>query len=154
VITLEGLQSQLLLGLDLLLTHLLDLTGEDNLSSGCGVDTAGLDGDQNTTTLLEEHVSVQTDDTGLVRLGNVGEDDINHGDEHAVTERVTGILDNGDNVGTVSSHANQVTARAVGELNSIDVTSGADNISDVRDGGTAGTTNVEDLGTGLHIDVV
>lgn len=154
MITLEGLQSQLLLGLDLLLTHLLDLTGEHNLSSGRGVDTAGLDGDQDTTALLEEHVSVQTDNTGLVRLGNVGKDDIDHGDEHAVAERVTGILNNGDNIGTVSSHADQVTAGTVGELNGVDVTGGADDISNVGNGGTAGTTDVEDLGAGLHVDVV
>ena len=66
MITLEGLQSQLLLGLDLLLAHLLDLTGEDDISSGGTVDTAGLDGDQNTTLVLEEHVGVQTNDTSLV----------------------------------------------------------------------------------------
>ena len=154
MITLEGLQGQLLFGLDLLLAHLLDLTGEDDLGGSRGVDTAGLDRDQDTTTILQEHVGVQADNTGLVRLGNVGEDDINHGDEHAVAEGVTGVLNNGDDVGAVSRHADQVTARTVGELNGVNITSGADNISDVRDGGTAGTTDVQDLGTRLHVDVV
>lgn len=154
MITLEGLQSKLLLGLDLLLTHLLDFAGEHNLGGGCGVDTAGLDGDEDTTTLLEEHVGVETDDTGLVRLGNVGEDHVNHGDKHAVAERVTGILNNGDNVGAVSGHADQITAGTVGELDSVNVAGRSDDISDVGDGSTTGTTDVENLGTGLHVDVV
>lgn len=152
MVTLEGLQSQLLLRLDLLVTHLLDLTGEHNLRGSCAVDTVGLDGDQSTTAILQEHVGVETDDTGLVGLGNVGEDGINHRHEHAVAERVTGILNNGDDVGAVSSHANQVTAGTVGEFNSVNVAGGANNVGNVRDGGTAGSTQVEDLGTRLHVD--
>lgn len=154
MVTLEGLEGQLLLGLDLLLTHLLDLTSKDNVGRGRTVDTVGLDGDNGTTAILQEHVGVETNDTGLVGLGNVGKDDIDHGHEHAVAERVTGILNDGDNVGAVSGHANQVTTRAVRELDGVDVTGRADNISDVRDGGTAGSTEVENLGTGLHVDVV
>jgi len=154
VVTLERLQGQLLLRLNLLLTHLLDLLGENNLGLGCAVNTVGLDGDDNTTLVLEEHVGVETDDTGLVGLGNIGKDDINHGDEHAVAERVTGILNDGDDVGTVSGHADQITTGTVRELDSVDVTGGTDNISDVRDGGTGGGTKVKNLGTGLDVDFV
>lgn len=154
MITLERLQGQLLLGLNLLLPHLLDLTGEHHVGGGCAVDTVGLDGDESTATILQEHVSVDTNDTGLVGLGNIGKDDIDHGHEHAVAERVTGILHDGDDIGAVSGHANQVTARAVGELNGVNVAGGADNIGDVRDGGTASSTQVENLGAGLHVDVV
>ena len=154
MVTLERLQGQLLLRLNLLLTHLLDLLGENNLGLGCAVNTVGLDGDDNTTLVLEEHVGVETDDTGLVGLGNIGKDDINHGDEHAVAERVTGILNDGDDVGTVSGHADQITTGTVRELDSVDVTGGTDNISDVRDGGTGGGTKVKNLGTGLDVDFV
>lgn len=154
VVTLERLESQLLLGLNLLLTHLLDLLSEHNLGLGCAVNTVGLDGDNDTTLSLEEHVGVQSNNTGLIGLGNIGEDDINHGHEHTVTERVTGILNDRDDVGTVSGHADQITARAVRELDGVDVTSGSDNISDVRNGGTGGSTNVENLGAGLHVDVI
>lgn len=154
MVTLEGLEGQLLLRLDLLLTHLLDLLSEHNLGLGCAVNTVGLDGDNDTTLGLEEHVGVQSDNTGLIGLGNIGKDDINHGHEHTVTERVTGILNDGDDVGAVSGHADQITARAVRELDGVDVTGGSDNISDVRNGGTGGTTNVENLGAGLHVDVI
>jgi len=154
VITLEGLEGQLLLGLNLLLAHLLDLTSEHNVGSSRAVDTVGLDGDNGTTAILQEHVGIETNDTGLIGLGNIGENDVDHGHEHAVTERVTGILNNGDNVGAVSSHTNQVTARAVRELNGVDVTGRADNISDVRDRGTTSTSQVKHLGTGLHVNIV
>lgn len=119
VISLEGLEGKLLLGLDALLAKLLDLAGKD-LLGGCGrVDTVGLDRDHDTTTLLEEQVGVESDDTGLVRLGNVGEDGVDHGDKHTVLERVTGVLDNGDDVGAVSGHVDKVTAGTVGELDSV-----------------------------------
>lgn len=132
VVSLEGLKGKLLLGLDALLSHLLNLTGEDGLGGSGRVDTVGLDGDKDTTTDLQEQVGVKTDDTGLVRLGNIGEDAVDHADEHTVLKGVTGILDDGNNVGAVSSHVDQVTAGTVRELDSVDGTSGSDDISDVR----------------------
>jgi hypothetical protein len=42
----------------------------------------------------------------------------------------------------------------VRELDGVDVTGRTDDISNVRDGGTAGTTEVENLGTGLHVDLI
>ena len=146
MVTFERLKGQLLLGLDLLLSHLLDFLGEHDLGLGRTVDTVGLDTDNNTTLFLEEHVGVEANNTGLVRLGNIGKDGIDHGHEHTVAERVSGVLDNGDDVGTVGGHANQVTAGTVGELNGIDVSGRSDNVSDVADGGTAGRTQVQDLG--------
>lgn len=154
MVTLEGLQSQLLAGLDLLVSHLLDLAGEDDLGLGGTVDTVGLDTDDDTTLGLEEHVGVQADDTGLIGLGNVREDDVDHGHEHAVAERVSGVVDDGDDVGAVGSHADQVTARAVRELDGVDVTGGTDQVRDVADRGTAGGTQVQHLGARAHVDVV
>ena len=89
VISLEGLKGKLLLGLDALLSHLLHLTGEDGLGGGSRVDTVGLDGDDDTTSNLEEESGVETNDTGLIGLGNVGENAVDHADEHAVLQRVT-----------------------------------------------------------------
>lgn len=154
MVTFERLQSQLLLGFDLLLSHLLHLTSENNLGFGRAVDTVGLDGDNDTTLVLQEHVGIQADNTGLIGLGNIGEDNVNHGNEHTVAERVSGVLDDGNNVGAVGGHANQITARTVGELNSVDVSGRPDNISDVTDGGTTGRSKVENFGTRLHVDII
>lgn len=73
VISLVRLQSELLLGEELLLPQLLDLHGEDLLRWRGGVNAVGLDGDEHTTTLLQEELGVQGDDTSLVGLGNTTE---------------------------------------------------------------------------------
>ena len=154
VVSLERLQGKLLLGLDALLPKLLDLASEDGLGRGSGVDTAGLDGDHDTTTNLEELVGVETDDTGLIGLGNVGEDAVDHADEHAVLERVTGVLNDGNNVGAVGGHVDKISARTVGEFDGEDGTGRTDDIGNVRDGSTRGSTEVEDLAARLDVNVV
>lgn len=54
----------------------------------------------------------------------------------------------------MSGHANQITTGAVRELNGVDVTGGTDNISNVGDRGTRGGAEVENLGTGLDVDLI
>lgn len=154
VVSLERLQGKLLLGLDALLPKLGDLASEDGLGRCGRVDTAGLDGDHDTTAGLEELVGVEADDTGLIGLGNVGEDAVDHADEHAVLERVTGVLDDGDNVGAVGGHVDEISAGAVGELDGEDGSGRANDVGNVRDGSTRGSTKVKDLAAGLHVDVL
>lgn len=154
MVTLEGFQGKLELGLDGLSSHLLDLVGEDLGSGSSAVDTVGLDGDENTTANLEEPVGVHGDNTGLIGLGNIGKDDIDHGDDHAVTGRLTGVLNNGNNVGSLGGHGDEITAGSGRELDGVDVASRTDNVSDVRDGGTGGTTKVEDARARLDVDLI
>lgn len=89
---------------------------------------------------------------GLIGLGNIGEDDIDHGEEHAVSHGLTGILDDRDDVGAAGSHVDEITAGTVRELDGVDGTGRADNIGNVGNGSTGGSTEVEDLGAGLHVD--
>lgn len=147
-------EGKLELGLDGLGAHLLDLAGKDLGGGGSRVDTVGLDGDEDTAADLEEPVGVHGDDTGLVGLGNIGKDDVDHGDNHAVAGGLAGILDNGDDVGALGGHGDEITARAGRELDGVDVAGRANEIGDVGDGSTRGTTDVEDAGAGLHVDVV
>lgn len=147
-------EGELELGLDGLCSHLLDLVGEDLGGRGSAVDTVGLDGDENTTADLEEPVGVHSDDTGLIGLGNIGEDDIDHGDDHAVAGGLTGVLNDGDDVGSFRGHGDQVTAGAGGELNGVDVAGRTDKVGDVGDRGTGGTTEVQDSGAGLDVDLI
>ena len=151
VVALEGLEGDLLEGAETVLLHLVDLRGEDDGGLHGGVDAVSLDGDAVVAAVLEEVGGVDGKDTGLVGLGNIHEDAVNHGDEHAVLDGVAGILDDGDDVGAALGHLDEVTAGAVGELNSVDHTLGADEVGDVGDGGTGGTAEVEDLGAGAHV---
>lgn len=57
MVTLEGLEGQLLLGLDAHLPQLGDFLRKDGFGSGGRVDTVGLDGDDDTASYLEEETS-------------------------------------------------------------------------------------------------
>ena len=103
--------------LEHLFLHLLDFAGKDNLSRCRRVNAGCLDGNEDVSAVLEEVVSVQGDDTSLIRLSDIGKadrettgvsprahekkasrgpsHDIDHRHEHPVLVRVTGILDNG-----------------------------------------------------------
>ena len=92
MISLERFQGKLLLGLDASLPELIHFCGEDGLRRGGRINAVSLDGDENTAANLEEVLGVEDDDTGLIGLGNIGEDAIDHADEHAVLQWVTGVL--------------------------------------------------------------
>lgn len=144
----------MLLRLDALCSQLLDLLGEDGFRGGCAVDTVGLDRDDYTATNFEEQLRVESDDTCLIRLGNVGKDTVDHRHEHAVLHRMTGILDDGNDVRSVLGHVDQVSARSVRELDGVDVSSRTDNVGNVGNRGSGGSTQVQNLGARLHVDVV
>ena len=153
VVTLEGLEGHLLLGLEAEALHLGDLSGEDLGGGGGGVNAVGLDANHESSSLLEVVLGVDTENTGLVGLGNIHEDAVDEpGDEHAVLQGVTGILEDGDNVGATLGHLLKVATAALRELNGVDDTLGADKIGNVGDGGTAGSSEVQHGGAGLHAD--
>ena len=66
------LERELLVGLDHLQLHLLHLGSEDDLGGCGGVDTVGLDRDDNVAVVLQEVVRVEADNTRLIRLGDIG----------------------------------------------------------------------------------
>ena len=72
------------------------LVGEDGLGLGSGVDTTGLDRDDEVTASLQEMMRVEGNDTGLIWLGNIGKDAVNHADQHSVLPWVASVLDNWD----------------------------------------------------------
>lgn len=93
--SLVRLQRQLLVGLEVLLLHPLDLGGKDDLGGRGRIDTVGLDRDDGVSSVFEEVVGVEGNDTRLIGLGDIGKDDIDHRHEHAVLVGVTGVLDDG-----------------------------------------------------------
>jgi hypothetical protein len=70
VITLVRFQGKLFPRLDHLSLELLHFLSKDGLGRCRRVDTAGLDGDDDVSLVLQEVVSVQTDNTSLIGLGN------------------------------------------------------------------------------------
>lgn len=92
VVTLVRLQSDLLDRLELAFPQDIDLPREYSLRGRGRVDTAGLDGDDNVPARLQEVLGVVGNDTGLVGLSDIGEDNIHGGEEHPVFLRCTGVL--------------------------------------------------------------
>lgn len=99
-------------------------------------------------------MGIETHDSGLVRLGNVRKDYINHSNQHSVAKGMTGILDDGNNIGAVGSHSDQVTTGAVRELNSVDGPRRSYEISDMTDGCPTGGTEIQHFRSRAHVDVV
>lgn len=79
VVTLIRLQRNLLDRLELRVFQFLHFGRKNGFRDGCRVDTAGFDGDDDVATVFEEGLCVVDDDTGLVGLRDVGEDDVHGG---------------------------------------------------------------------------
>lgn len=73
------------------------------------------------------------DDTGLVGLGHVCEDYVDHADQEAIILGLPGVVDDGDDVGALLGHVDQVSSYSMRELNSVDNAGRADDIRHVRD---------------------
>ena len=84
MITLVRLERNLLEGLELRFPDGVDFLREHSRWRSGGVDTAGLDGNDDMALVLEEEVGVSGDDTCLIRLGNICEDGVDLGEQHAV----------------------------------------------------------------------
>ena len=98
LIALVGLEGPLLLRLHFSGFHLLDLSGEDDLSFGGWVDAVGLIGDGEVVTDLQEVGVVDGDNASLIRLSIIGKD-VHHWHGHPVLVRVSQVLNDQGNVG-------------------------------------------------------
>jgi len=110
VVSLVRFQSNLLSGLETLLLQLVDFSGEHSFGSDGRINATGLDGNHEVALVLEEILRVEGDNTGLIGLSNISEDDIDHTDEHSIFLRVASILHNGDDVCSLLRQVDQITA--------------------------------------------
>ena len=113
MISFVGLKSQLLNGSEFLLSQFLHLRSVDDLWRLSTVDTRGFNRNDKVSSVFNEHVGVESEDSCLIRLGNVCEDNIDHGHKHSVLLRMASIFDNWDHVGALLCHVDQVSADSV-----------------------------------------
>lgn len=97
------------------------------------------------TSRLEEVVRIEGDDTRLVRLGDVGEDAVDHTDEHSVLVRVSGVFDNRNNIRSRLGDVQQVPAGTVRELDSVDESFGTDDVGNVGHSRSRSGSQVKNL---------
>ena len=153
MVTLVRLESHHVDGAEVLLLQSLDFVLVDNLGGEGGVNTGGLDGNDEVSTVLHEHVGVVSQDSSLIGLGDISEDNVDHRYKHSVFLGVSGILNNGDDVGTFLGHVDEVTSDSLGEFNGVDISLGSDEVGNVRNSSSGGGSEVEDLAAGLHVNV-
>ena len=61
-------------------------------------------------------MSIYTNNPSLIRLRNIREDRINHGDKHTVFERVARVLDDWNDVCAVCGHVNEISSGSMREF--------------------------------------
>lgn len=104
--------------------------------------------------VLEEVLRIEGDDTRLIGLRNVRKHGVDHADQHAVLVRMTGVLDDWNNVGALLGHVDEIASGSGRELDGIDETLRSDNVRDVGHCGARSGAQVQYLGAGRHVDVV
>lgn len=95
---------------EFLLTESIDLLSEYLLRRDSRVNTACLNRDDKRAAVLDEHGGVESQDSCLVRLGNICENDVHHRHEHAILLRMSCVLDDRNDVRTLLGHVDEVTA--------------------------------------------
>jgi len=71
-----------------------------------GINAGSFDGDDEMSSVLYEVSSVKSENTGLIWLSDISEDDINHRHEHSIFLWMSSILNDWDNVGSLFGHVN------------------------------------------------
>lgn len=154
MVSLVRLQRELFLWLQLVRLHLLHLGGKDSFGLRRRVNAGGLDRDDKVTAVLQEVLGIQRHNTALIRLGNVGENRVYHANQHAVLVRMASVLDDGDDVGPLLGHIDQIAAGTVRELHGVDKAFGTHNVGHMGDCGSGSTAQIQDLGARWHVNLL
>ena len=164
MVSFEGLQGDLLLDFEVAFFKFLNLLGKDNCGFSSRVNAIGLDGEDKASAELKEVLGVDNDDSGLIRLSDISEDAVNSGRDHeSVVLGFSSVLNDGDDVGSFLGHVDEISSTSLGVLHSENCSSlkfiiyliyRTDKIGDVRNGGSIGSSKVEDLGSGLHVNII
>ena len=95
VVALIRLEGHLFDRLKVTFTEFFDFSRKDGLSGHRRVNTAGLDRNDGVAPVFQEACSIETDNTGLVGLRDVGEDGVDGRQQDSVLVGKSGVLDNG-----------------------------------------------------------
>ena len=97
------------------------------------------------TSSFQKVVGVERNDTGLIWLGDISENTVDHSDQHAVFPGVTRVFDNWDNVRSLFSDVEQVAARSVRKFDGVNKALRTNDIRYVRNGRTRSSPKIQNL---------
>lgn len=138
---------------EFLLLKLFDLGGVDDLWGESRINAGSLDGNDKVASVLDELGGVETENTSLIWLGNICEDNVDHWHKHSIFLWMSGVLDDWNDVGSLLGHVDEVSAGSLGELDGVDASLWANQVGDVGNGCSGSSTKVENLAAWLHVDV-
>jgi len=87
-------------------------------------------------------------DSSLVGLCDISEDDVDHSHEEPVVLGFAGVVDDGDDVGSLLGHIDQISAHSVRKFHSVHHSSGSDDVRNVGNSGPWGAAEIEDSASG------
>mmetsp|Transcript_14903 Transcript_14903/g.19503 ORF Transcript_14903/g.19503 Transcript_14903/m.19503 type:complete len:322 (-) Transcript_14903:106-1071(-) len=154
MITFIGFQSKLFQRLEIFRLEFIHFPSEDGFWRSGTINTRCFHGNHSMATILQEVMRIQRHNTSLIGLGHIRKDGVNHTNQHSVLQRVSSIFNNGDNVGTLFGHGQQIAPWAMTEFHSIHGTSGTDNIGYVTHTRTGSGTNVQYLAPRTNPNVI
>jgi len=120
MVTFVWFEGELFLRLEFLLSESLHFFGKCSLCWECRINAVSLDRNDKVSAILDEILRVQSQDSRLIRLCNVGEYYIHHSYEHSVSLRITCIVNYGDNVGSLLGHVNEISATTLRKFHGVD----------------------------------
>ncbi len=119
VISFIGFESDLLSWPKLLFFKFLYFMGEHFFRSGCRVDAVRFYRDDKMASVLYIHGCVDAENSGLIWLSNICENDIAHANDHSVFLRMSGIFNNGNYVRSLFRHIDKISSASLGEFHSV-----------------------------------
>ena len=118
------LQSNLFFDLESSFSKLLNLIGKNSFSIGSGVNAVGFDGENKSASVFKEMLSVYVDNSSLIRLRYIGENAVDKRvNDVPVIPRLSGVVNNRDNVGSFLSHVDQVSSGSFGVFYGVNASS-------------------------------
>lgn len=76
------------------------------------------------SSILDKHRCIKSQNTSLIWLSDVSEDNIDHWYEHSVFLRVSSVFNNWDDISSLFGHVDQVATNSLREFDSVDSTFG------------------------------
>ena len=154
VVAFVWFEGNLFLGFEAHLFELLDFGGKHSGRFGRRIDAIGLDRNHKVAAVLEEELGIVAHDTGLIGLGHVCKNNIDGADEHAVFERVPGVFHDGDDVGALLGHVDEIATRAMGKFDGVDDALRTDQVRHVRHRGARCRPQVQYLALGRNKNIL
>ena len=97
------------------------------------------------SSIFQVKVRVVGNNSGLIRLGDISEDNVDKSDQESIVVGLTSVVDDWDNVGSLLRHIDKISSNSVRELDSVNDSLSSHNIRNMGNSGARSATEVKHL---------